>query len=59
MNKQKPGPKLPVFTGEVRARTFNVDEATVRKLDAMNPGNRSAALREAVRAHYAVWARTA
>ena len=58
MPKTKPGPKLTPLTGAVRARTYNVDDDTERKLAAMNPSNRSAALREAVRAYYAVWART-
>ena len=57
MSRAKPGPKLERNLGPVRARTYNVDELTETKLGAINPTNRSAALREAVRFYYAHWAR--
>lgn len=53
----KTGPKLENDVGAVRARTYNVDELTERKLAAMGPTNRSKALRDAVRHYYAWWAR--
>ena len=55
--KRKPGPRLEPAAESVRARTFNVDPLTERKLEAINPSNKSAALREAVRFYYAHWAR--
>lgn len=54
--KHKTGPKLEPGVSAVRARTFNVDPLTERKLQAINPNNQSAALREAVRFYYAWWA---
>ena len=54
---KKPGPKLERHADTVRARTFNVDPLTEQKLAAINPSNKSAALREAVRFYYAHWAR--
>lgn len=55
--RRKTGPKLEPGTTEVRARTYNVDPLTERKLEAINPSNRSAALREAVRFYYGWWSR--
>lgn len=56
-SKRKPGPALEPAAESVRARTYNVDPLTERKLAAINPANKSAALREAVRFYYAHWAK--
>jgi hypothetical protein len=55
--KRKPGPPLEPSAESVRPRTYNVDPLTERKLEAINPSNKSVALREAVRFYYAHWAR--
>lgn len=58
MNK-KPGPKSTLPPGEHAERlTITVDQMTLRKLDVLVPGNRSAAVRLAAAVAYERYQRT-